>query len=133
MKERSLDVFKPGMIVHPILGEFLAPPFLPPPFPRCFLLFPNMFLPSPICLSISSSPSNTPRGESSLPLRPIADHSCQRNLTVCYYFYSQLKLTINPSSKGEAYPNGKGDDLGVAIDKLLGDQLMREHEHVEQT
>jgi hypothetical protein len=52
---------------------------------------------------------------------------------VCYYFYSQLKLTINPSSKGEAYPNGKGDDLGVAIDKLLGDQLMREHEHVEQT
>ena len=30
---------------------------------------------------------------------------------------------------GEAYPNGKGDDLGVAIDHLLGDDLIHEHGH----
>ena len=32
-------------------------------------------------------------------------------------------------SKGEAYPGGKGDDLGIAIDHLLGDDLMHDREH----
>jgi hypothetical protein len=39
MKERSLDVFRPGVIVHPILGEFLNPSF-PSPLPKYISSFP---------------------------------------------------------------------------------------------
>lgn len=57
MKERSIDVFAPGVIVHPILGK---------------------------------------RHE--LPSIPRVSHT-----------------------SGEAYPDGKGDNVGVVLDELLSE------------
>lgn len=35
-------------------------------------------------------------------------------------------LIVHPTL-GEAYPNGKGDDLGIALDMLLKDKLDPDH------
>ena len=48
MKERSLDVFQPEMIVHPILGEFLTLSFSSPS-PKYLSSF-------PLTLTISTFP-----------------------------------------------------------------------------
>ena len=68
MKERSLDVFTPGLIVHPTLGKYYE-------HPLCHLVSRFLF---------------------------------------CPLLFSQVP--------GEAYPEGKGSDIGVALDVLMSEQ-----------
>lgn len=67
MKSRSVDVFEPGLLVHPQLGKLSST-----------LISKNHF-------------------------------------TDIY--------------KGEAYQKGSADDTGVALDKLIADEIMHDHGH----
>jgi hypothetical protein len=39
-------------------------------------------------------------------------------------------LIVHPTL-GEAYPDGKGDDLGIALDMLLKEKL--DHQHLDES
>ena len=71
MRERHLNVFAPGVIVHPTLGEYLG------------LLIPG-----------------TGRADST-------------SVRLFHWLTHPL---------GEAYPDGKGSDIGVVLDVLMSEQ-----------